>query len=430
MEAETTATLSFAPGASRCSTAPPRGAGGQAKIIAVFNYKGGVGKSTISTNLSATFARAGHKTLLVDCDPQCNTTTFFLPPAMNPYRDPHEDEAGAPAPGGPQAPPAIRQDYMRAEVRMNQAMDLNIIFQGNPFGPGVSDLFTALSPAFLGNAGGMVAPPVYALPDVPNLYLLPGSPSVFRFEQQLGFMDAMDAVPRSYYAGALSHMLQQLAARDGYEFIILDCSPSSGVINKICVMSSDFILPPCFADFYSLSSVHGLLFNVLPVWLRWRATVVAEQASIPEIQAAFKLKPHPPRILPFMVGNYNLSYAGLPPLVPGVQPDGYAFVVNSFAVFIKTLRQLLQHAEIPPICSDLFVPDNGEMVITFMPHLGSISKVSHQFGHPVVCMTAQLLVNMFHVTPQQADEMMHSANRAIPRFNQLAQFIVNHQHDE
>src|SRR5687767_4938226 len=50
----------------------------QAIRIAVFNHKGGVGKTTLTVNLAAALAEKGKRVLLLDTDPQCNLTSYLL----------------------------------------------------------------------------------------------------------------------------------------------------------------------------------------------------------------------------------------------------------------------------------------------------------------------------------------------------------------
>lgn len=49
-------------------------------VVSVLNYKGGVGKTTVTANLGADLAFRGHKVLLIDLDPQASLTfSFYLP---------------------------------------------------------------------------------------------------------------------------------------------------------------------------------------------------------------------------------------------------------------------------------------------------------------------------------------------------------------
>ena len=48
------------------------------RIIAITNQKGGVGKSTTAVNVSAYLSSYGYKTLLIDLDPQSNSTSGLI----------------------------------------------------------------------------------------------------------------------------------------------------------------------------------------------------------------------------------------------------------------------------------------------------------------------------------------------------------------
>ncbi|HRO15820.1 MAG TPA: AAA family ATPase [Paracoccus sp. (in: a-proteobacteria)] len=70
-------------------TQPHRAPGDPALVLAVQNFKGGVGKSTIVTHLAQYFALKGYRVCIIDCDSQASTTAVF---GLNPDVDVDEDE--------------------------------------------------------------------------------------------------------------------------------------------------------------------------------------------------------------------------------------------------------------------------------------------------------------------------------------------------
>ncbi|WP_140937199.1 ParA family protein [Sphingobacterium lumbrici] len=165
------------------------------KIISIANQKGGVGKTTTSINLAASLAVLEYKTLLVDADPQANSTS-----------------------GIGFDPRAIKASVYECLVN---DLDPKEAIQNT---------------------------------DTPNLDLLPADIDLVGAE-----IEMINLNEREY---KMKKMLLQI--KDDYDFIIIDCSPSLGLITINALTASDSVIIPVQCEYFALEGL-GKLLNTIKI---------------------------------------------------------------------------------------------------------------------------------------------------------------------
>lgn len=190
---------------------PRRGEDDEPAIIAVQNFKGGVGKSTVTTHLSHYFAIQGYRVLVVDCDSQATTTTLF---GFNPDFDVDREQTL----------------YPYLSIDPTQA-DLLYAVQSTPW---------------------------------PNVDLIPSCLELFDVEYELA---AGGATGQSLLATRFRKLKQGLAdlARN-YDVVILDPPPALGTISLAVMQAANALLVPLAAttpDFCSTVQFLSMMDQVL-----------------------------------------------------------------------------------------------------------------------------------------------------------------------
>lgn len=181
--------------------------------LALFNHKGGVGKTTLTVNIADTMADLGLTVMLVDADPQCNLTSFFLE---------------------------------------EKVLDDLLGESGDDNG---GTVWSAIKPVVLGKGPIREIQP-FALPNG-NL-LCAGDVLLADYEEELpaAWTDSFARKPRGYdVMCALSRASQQIAAGQHADLIIFDVGPNVGPLNRTILLDSDFFATPVAADLFSLRAL-------------------------------------------------------------------------------------------------------------------------------------------------------------------------------
>lgn len=210
------------------------------KIISVFNNKGGVGKSTLTYHLGNSLAELGYKVLMVDLDPQCNLTICAMM-----EEDLHkiwEEED------------SFIDDYERAFEQNPSIIEKHrsIHFILKPTEDGISE------PQNLS--------PVVSIGD--NIDLLPGRLSLHKYENKIaerwsGIYQGDNLSIRT--VTNIRNICQKYADQNNYDYVLIDTSPSLGILNKVVISTVDGFFVPAQPDMFSLYGIKNI-GNALQIW--------------------------------------------------------------------------------------------------------------------------------------------------------------------
>src|SRR4028119_1410860 len=178
-----------------------------ARVIGVANQKGGVGKTTSAINLAASLAVLEFRTLLLDADPQANSTTGVGFDLQN-----------------------VQQSLYDCMVNATPARD------------------------------------VILKSEIPNLDVIPSHIDLVGAEIEMINYPNRESV--------LKGILEPV--RNDYEFIIIDCSPSLGLITVNALTAADSVIVPVQTEFFALEGLGKLLNTIKIVQSRLNPSLAIE----------------------------------------------------------------------------------------------------------------------------------------------------------
>lgn len=222
------------------------------KLISIFNNKGGVGKTTLTFHLANALAEMGHKTLLMDLDPQCNLTIQSIS-----EKKIHDIW---------QAEDSFIDDFKAQKdkttpVEMTRLISSSrtIHFLLKPTEDGVTDI-------------EFLSPPIHL---AENLGLIPGRLSMHLYEDKLSrrWSDVYQGDPLAIRtATRIRELAGEYASSEGYEFVLMDTSPSLGMLNKVLISTADGFLVPCAPDLFSVYGIRNI-GQALGIWKKEFRTI-------------------------------------------------------------------------------------------------------------------------------------------------------------
>lgn len=209
------------------------------KVISVFNNMGGVGKTTLTYHVANALAEMGKKVLIIDADPQCNLTIYSLEQdyiqKLWSDEEPYIDEGFE----------VTKNNQSKEEYARVMANSRSLHFLLKPTEEGTGDLENLPPPQKLSN----------------NLDIIPGRLTLHLYEEKIAgrWNDMYRGDPLAIRTVTkIRTIAEQYCSNFGYDYVIIDTSPSLGSLNKVLISTVDGFFVPAAPDLFSLYGIKNI----------------------------------------------------------------------------------------------------------------------------------------------------------------------------
>jgi cellulose biosynthesis protein BcsQ len=293
--------------------------------LTLFNHKGGVGKTTLTVNLADALANEGMRVLLIDTDPQCNLSAFYI----------NEDEL----------------DGLLGES--DDGVDEDA---------GDGTIWSALRPVVEGTGD---IEDIELIEVGTNTWLAAGDVLLSRYEEELpaAWTESFARKVRGYNVmSALSRFAQRQASKVNADIILYDVGPNVGALNRTILLSSDFFATPVHTDLYSLRAL-TTVGQSMSRWIRdWKTVKELAEGASEEL----------PKGMPRYLGYISTAFK----VYGRTHAKAHEHWERKLPARVRT-RLVDRIAEVDPALTDSL---NGKLKVGNIKHFASLPARAQEHG--------------------------------------------------
>lgn len=193
------------------------------KVISIINYKGGVGKTTLTANIAAGLANEGKRVLAIDLDPQSNLTFSFI--QVDAWKDKYQNSK------------TIKTWYDSFIERGNIKELNNLVIIPKEVNKLVKE----------------------------KLHLICSHLALINVDLELAVMlgGATPRQQKNNFLEVYSLLVKGISSlKNTYDYILIDCPPNFNIVTKTAIVASDYYLIPAKLDYLSTLGIEQLQRHV------------------------------------------------------------------------------------------------------------------------------------------------------------------------